>query len=1263
MATDKDPPDEAAFDEKTTVRFEPVPPTLPSGDLTELPPSGAHPPPNEPPAGSFLWASGELLAGRYRIGRLLGQGGMGEVFEAFDTRRDDARVAVKRVFTTDPVALVRLKREYRRMEGIGHPNLVTLLGLAEHRGQPFIVMEYLAGRDFYAALGPRGGLDNLPRLRRLMRSLVAGMLALHEAGRVHRDLKGSNVLVTAEDRVVIVDFGLVNDLARRTAITSTLGRIEGTALYMSPEQAAGQLATATSDWYALGVMLYRAVTGNYPITGNPCQLILNKQTAEAPRAADVASGIPPDLDELIARLLHREPGRRATAFDVLAWCERTLDRPAVARAPRPLVARGLIGREREQQALAQALARFCERVPLRVDVVGGSGTGKTALLDQFVAALRQDSGFVVFASRCHEYDTVPFKVFDGLIDTLGRYLARLPRAEIEPLLGDGFRALTQLFPTLRQVRDLSGAEAMFERLGLQEPPLEPQALRKRAFLALRGLLHRLAASSRLVLVVDDLQWGDLDSARLLAELLAPPSAPPLLFLCAYRSEDTERSPMLCELLALQERTGSQHEVVRIETPPFDLTESAELAHRLLGPAATPAYAQAIAIESQGNPMLITAIVRYLGGSEAELGAPTRVTLARRRLSVEQLASHRLGSLGPDAAALLDAVGVAGQPTALAVLARAARLQGDARTALSHLRAASLVRTTDEAVEAYHPEIGRVICQRLAPAALAALHLRLAEALSPEGEPERLALHWHGAGELQRACEAAKDAAEAALRTCAFERACTLMRLALACAPDDTEVRVKLAAVLRSAGHVAEAIPLLLDLAERARVPANARKYRREAAEHLLLGGRRSEGLAVLAPLCAEVGLDYPDGERAAQTRMKDALARLVARGLTWSERSELELPSREVARYELGWTLCKGLIATDVVRGGLFAVESAALALDLGEPKRLARSLAVAGAVALERGLPDGRAWLKTAGQVAERVGDEEALGFVALCRGIVLRGRGVWAEALGELEFGLCRMPVGAAWEHSLAVASQLACLEALGELDPLRLCSLQVGKLGRDTGSARLLGLGLVYRAFTALAGGDIPLCRSLIAEVRALDRGEEAEIVQLYALKVEVECELYAGDPAAAWRCVDKEWQALERSGLLEAGLRRFVALGVRARAGLALRAGRAGCPDHVVDVVAQDIAWLARQASDHAKPTINLLRAGAAVINGDPRAEGLLRAAAAGFDASGMALHATCARWVLARRERTAAELTRAEAMMRLQGIADPARWARMMVAGS
>lgn len=1199
--------------------------------------------------------SSPLWAGRYRPVRLLGEGGMGEVHLAIDTRRNGLEVAIKRMFTSDPKGIVRLKREYRRMEGFGHPNLVTLYGLDVHRGRPFIVMEYVAGVDFYSALRrDADGMVEIAGLRTLLRQLTQGLLELHERGRIHRDLKGSNVLVTEQGRVVILDFGLVNEIDRRTLFTSSMGKVEGTLLYMSPEQGSG-LSSEASDWYALGVMLYFAVTRRYPLGGTGYHLLLTKVSTDAPRASLTEPRVPPDLDDLIARLLHREPSQRASGLDVLAWCDQD-GRPhrPERRPPPPPSSPTLVGRERQQLALARALTHLLRKEPLRVDIAGPSGTGKTALLRDFLAPLRHDPDFVVLEGRCHEYDGVPFKAFDGLLDSLGRYLRWLPRERAEPLFGAGFRVLSRLFPTLAQARRASsGADAVIRGLGLDEVTVDAQELRQRAFVALRGLLHRIAASSRLILAVDDLHWGDVDSARLLSELMAPPGAPPLLFVSTHRTEDSERSPILRELARLQSTTSRQHEAIVVRTAALDREPAIELASRLLGRTGSRAQAEAVAREGQGNPMLMQAIARYLG----EPG-----------VALEKLVAQRLARLGGEAGCLLELVAVAGQPTPLDLLASAAGLGPDLRAVVAQLRADHFIRTSKieevEEIESYHQRISRAVLERLSPAELGDRHRRLAAALEAQnGGLERRAYHWFAAGELQRAGEAALSAADAAFRVCAFGHACALYQLALRCVPNEPGLRRKLARALVLAGRVVEAAPLLLQAAARASRPAQARELQREAGEHWMVCGQIEQGLAVLRPLLIELELGYPESDTEAQQQCAAAIARLVRRKIAWTERSELQLPSKELDRHDVCWALCKGHILTDLARGGLFAAEAAALALDLGEPRRIARSLALAGTIALERGEPVGLAWLKEAERIARKIGDAHATGFIAICRGLVQRGRGGWAQALEDLEFGLRNLPVGTAWEHALAAGSLLATLEALGDVATLAQRSRQLSQIAQDLGSARTYCLALTYSAWAALVADDTPRCSGRLAEVRTLLETDDYQIVHLYALKVAVEHDLYQGDAAAAWRRVAEEWPAIDRSRLLATRFRRFAAIGLRARAGLAVWGSGAPGFEHVPEVVLGDVAQLAGERSLQARPVSDLLRAGVAAIRRDTaEVRRSLALAIAGFDTVGMALHATCARrlqalWGATPEERAQLEL--AESYLRMQGVVHPTRLCAML----
>jgi hypothetical protein len=303
------------------------------------------------------------------------------VYEAFD-RQQGAVVALKTLGHPSAEALLHLKSEFRSVQDLQHPNLVQLGELIEQDGVWFFTMERVDGTDFvsYVRGGERDALDEA-KLRSALEQLARGLGALHGAAKVHRDVKPSNVMVTREGRVVILDFGIVHDLLEPDRDEEDM--VLGTASYMSPEQAEAASVTASADWYGAGVMLFQALTGELPFNGTVHELLEAKLLNDAPRASTRRQGIPADLDALCADLLQREPEDRPNGAEVLLrlGAEQEDAGPAASHAI-------FVGREAELRALEGAFdAAAREKRAVAVLIEGESGVGKSRLAASFCAAV------------------------------------------------------------------------------------------------------------------------------------------------------------------------------------------------------------------------------------------------------------------------------------------------------------------------------------------------------------------------------------------------------------------------------------------------------------------------------------------------------------------------------------------------------------------------------------------------------------------------------------------------------------------------------------------------------------------------------------------------------------------------------------------------------------------------------------------------------------------------------------------------------------
>jgi eukaryotic-like serine/threonine-protein kinase len=267
-----------------------------------------------------------LVSGRYRLRRLLGQGSMGTVWEAYDELLHRP-VAVKEVRLPPGVPAEeadelreRTLREARAIAVVSHPNVITLHDVAREHGEPFVVMEYMPARSLAELLRDGGSLD-VPKAALVGYAVAAGLGAAHQAGITHRDVKPGNVLVAEDGRVKLTDFGIARNVSELT-ITRT-GITLGSPAYIAPEVAAGREVTSAADLWGLGATLFAAVEGRAPYDPNGPVL----ETLSSVVNGEVPAPSPGPLAEVISALMVKDPGARAGTDDVCRMLRPLLPPP------------------------------------------------------------------------------------------------------------------------------------------------------------------------------------------------------------------------------------------------------------------------------------------------------------------------------------------------------------------------------------------------------------------------------------------------------------------------------------------------------------------------------------------------------------------------------------------------------------------------------------------------------------------------------------------------------------------------------------------------------------------------------------------------------------------------------------------------------------------------------------------------------------------------------------------------------------------------
>jgi eukaryotic-like serine/threonine-protein kinase len=1071
------------------------------------------------------------------VGRL-GAGSMGVVFVAEDRERGGL-VALKHLHWTDGEHLYRLKAEFRGLRGIAHRNLVQLHDLVITPRGAFFTMELLDGVDLvrHARRGAtaRGGgaLNNAETqaLRGLLRQLVEGIAALHQAGRLHRDLKATNVLVTRSGRAVLLDFGL------SAALTGGQGteedRLVGTIATMAPEQSLGMVAGPAADWYALGAVLYEVLTGTQPFGGTLVEALAAKQIRDVTAPVLAAPGTAADLSQLAMSLLRPDPRTRPGPVESLA----IIGVSSPELQPHPPRNGTVLSREAERSALDGALAAVAPGRPGVVEVVGGPGMGSTTFVGAWTEDVDESGRGTTLATRCDPRESIPFRALDGLVDGVSRRLMAEPAATRAALSVPGLSTLRGLFPVLSSVPDLAWGATLPPR----EAPLVdgPIVRRDEAAGALRVLLGVLARDRPLVLWIDDARWGDADSAWMLRTVLNHEDAPSVMLVLSGPA------PSPGPLRAVLDTAGGTF--ARVVLRPLSTDQARTLVAARLGgeDGASPAGPRVARLAAAGGgvPLHLDLLLEH-----APPGAPPSIGAA---------VQHMMRGLPPRTRRLVATVAVAPAPVPVEVASVAARLGAAAPQIIARALAGRLVRlVTDEGEPSLAPTDG--VLKGAVISALAAEEadpirtaLEAAEAAFPATERHPLAT--------AEAAEAAEAAGASHLAAALYARA---LRGLDSGAPERCALLARHGAALAAAGRPAEAATIVSAaadaLTQQHPEDPSLPELRRAAAELALRAGHIEEGIARLEQVLSHVGLTWPKTPFAALRGVIYARIRLRARGLDVAT-STADPPSpATIARADTCWTAAVGLSWVDGIRAAAFQSQYALIALDLGEPGPAARALATEAAFLGNQGGSENRAKVKTVGaaarSMAAQVDDPFLHAIVDICASAAAFFEADFEGArdhASRAEAGLDQAKGGLRWERLNCQVFALWSRAWLGDLSGLRRQLEHHLATAHEHGNllaAATLSLGLPSLAWLAEDRPDLALARA--DDAMALWSHHAGFHTQHYMnLVSRVQVDLYRADGARAWARVQDTWPEVKRAQMLRPQHVRIDATFLRARAGLA------------------------------------------------------------------------------------------------------------------
>ncbi len=552
----------------------------------------------------------------YQIDKELGKGATGVVYQAM---RDNKPCAIK-IMRQDlgdralDISL-RFRKEASSLARLNHPALVKVLEVGEAEGLPYFAMEIVAGQSLRDQLIEKDSL-NETSLIELSKTLASALAEIHRHGLIHRDLKPENVVLDGLLQPKIVDFGFVIGAAE----AQTSEEVVGTVAYMAPEQSrmVKRPVDGRSDLYSLGVLFYECATGKLPYSASDMgELMRLHLIAPTPDVRALNPSIRPVLARIIAKLMAKDPDERyQTAQGLQADLESLNELDALERSGQEYVLGAkdfsvrqshevpLTGRKEELARMAKLWdAATKDKKGGILLVEGESGSGKSRLVSELLLKA-QESGALTLTGKCEEHQQLPFVPLRQAIEQYLSQVQRLPEQQRKTAHERIRQAAREFAPivkllskSLERILGESGQKAI-------TGDVDPERIATAAAVFFAGLAQ---SCGPMILVVDDVQWLDAPSRRVLTALQEQVSSVPLLFICTARSEGRYRNAVEAFSGTINPRALELIQLKLLETEQIDQLVS----HFLGGAKLDGTIVDRLSTRTKGNPFAIAQYLRAL----------------------------------------------------------------------------------------------------------------------------------------------------------------------------------------------------------------------------------------------------------------------------------------------------------------------------------------------------------------------------------------------------------------------------------------------------------------------------------------------------------------------------------------------------------------------------------------------------------------------------------------------------------------------------